>query len=154
MRFEEEFVSVIVDPYLERTGTYPFLVQVNCRPLDWQAACAAQICHTLAPLLAGVDTLTLGFNKDGPASWRDEIDHEQWHGLLRTFAGVKNLQLTGALAGDLFRSLQLDESDPSSEPLPELEELVCSGRGHTDDVFALFISARQSAGRPVRLVRN
>jgi len=154
MHFEKEFVSVIVDPYLERTGTYPFLVQVNCRPLNWQAACATQICHTLAPLLESVDSLTIGFHKDGSASWKDEIDHEQWDGLLQTFAGVKSLRLTGGLAGDLFRSLRLDEADPPLGLLPGLEELVSSGRGHTDDAFALFISARQSAGRPIRLVRN
>ncbi|KAH9003751.1 hypothetical protein EDB86DRAFT_2272839 [Lactarius hatsudake] len=152
--FEKKFVSVIVDPYLERTGTYPFLVQVNCWPLDWQAACAVQICHTLTPLVASVDTLTLGFHKDDSASWKDEIDHEQWHELLRTFAGVKNLQLTGTLAGDLFRFLKLDEVESPLEPLPGLEELVSRGRGHTDDAFTSFVSARQSAGRPIRLVRN
>ncbi|KAN0141532.1 hypothetical protein V8E53_000777 [Lactarius tabidus] len=31
IHFDKEFFSAIVD--LERTGTYPFLVQVNCRPL-------------------------------------------------------------------------------------------------------------------------
>jgi hypothetical protein len=152
MHFDKEFFSVIVDPYLERTGTYPFLVQVNCRPLDWQAACAAQICDTLAPLLASVGSLTLGFHKDGSTSWKDEIDREQWHGLLRRFSGVKSLQLTGGLVGDLFRSLRLDEGELAL--LPGLEELVSSGQGHSDDAFALFISARQAAGRPIRLVRN
>ncbi|KAH9010019.1 hypothetical protein EDB85DRAFT_2162018 [Lactarius pseudohatsudake] len=154
IHFEKEFVSVIVDPELERAGTYPFLVQVNCRPLDWQAACATQICDTLAPLLASVDSLTLGFHKDGSASWKDEIDHEKWHGLLRTFAGVTSLQLTGGLAGDLFGFLQLDEVEPPLDLLPGLEELVSRGWGHIDNAFASFISARQSAGRPIRLVRN
>jgi hypothetical protein len=154
LHFDKEFFSVIVDPFLERTGTYPFIVQVNCRPLNWQAACVAQICGRLAPLLASVGTLTLGFYQDGSASWKDEIDPEQWHRLFRTFAGVKSLQLTGKLAGDLFRSLHLDEGELAIELLPGLEELVCKGRGHTDDTFALFISARLSAGRPVRLVQN
>ena len=154
MHFDKEFFSLIVDPYLERTGAYPFLVQVNCRPLNWQAACAAQICNTLAPLLASVGSLTLGFHKDGSVPWKDEIDRAQWHGLLRTFAGVKSLQLTGGLAGDLFSSLRLDELELTLELLPGLEELVSSGRGHSDDSFALFISARQATGRPIRLVRN
>jgi len=154
IHFDNDFVSVIVDPHPEPTGTNPFLVQVKCRPLDYQAACAAQICHALAPLLAGVDSLTLGFHKDGSASWQDEIDHPLWHGLLRTFAGVKSLRLTGGLVGDLFRSLQLDEGELPLELLPGLRELVPSGWGHTDDAFASFISARQSAGRRIRLVRN
>ncbi|KAI9454455.1 hypothetical protein BJY52DRAFT_724323 [Lactarius psammicola] len=154
MHFDKDFVSVIVDPHLGRDGTYPFLVQVKCKPLDWQAACAVQICHALEPLLAGMESLTLGFHKDGSASWQDEIDHAQWHGLLRTFAGVKSLQLTGGLVGDLFRSLRLDDGEIPLELLPELRELVSSGWGHTDDAFASFISARQSAGRRIRLVRN
>jgi len=154
MHFDKEFVSVIVGTQLESVGMYPFLAQVKCPRLDWQATCAAQICSALGPLLAGVESLTLGFHKDGSASWQDEIDHEQWHGLFRTFAGVKSLQLTGGLVGDLFRSLQLDEGEPPLELLPELRELVSSGWGHTDDAFASFISARQSAGRRVRLVRK
>jgi hypothetical protein len=154
IHFDKEFFSVIVDPCLERTGTYPFLVQVNCRPLNWQAACVAQICDTLAPLLASVGTLTLGFHKDSPTSWRDEIDLEQWHGLFRTFTGVKSLQLTEVLSGDLFHSLQLDEGELSLELLPGLEELVSTGQGHSADVFTLFISARESTGRPVRLIRS
>ncbi|KAF8257907.1 hypothetical protein EI94DRAFT_1816588 [Lactarius quietus] len=154
IHFDKESFSVIVDPYLERAGMYPFLVQVSCRPLNWQAACVAQICNTLAPLLASVSTLILGFNKDGSGPWKDEIDPEQWHGLFRTFTSVKSLQLTGALAGDLFRSLRLDEVEPPLELLPGLEEIVFRGRGHADDAFTSFISARRSADRPIRLVQN
>ena len=124
MHFDKKFVSVMVCPHPERVGSYPFLVQVQCRPLDWQAACAAQICHALEPLLAGVEDLTLGFHKDGSAPWQDEVDVEMWYGLLRTFAGVKSLHLTGGLVGDLFRSLQLDEGELPLELLPELRELV------------------------------
>jgi hypothetical protein len=154
IHFDKEFVSVIVGPQLEPSGTYPFLAQVKCQRLDWQLTCAAQICQTLESLFAGVESLTLGFHKDSSASWKDEIDHEQWHGLFRTFAGVTNLQLTGGLVGDLFRSLQLDEGELALELLPKLRELVSSGWGHTDDAFASFISARQAGGRRVRLVRN
>ena len=50
---------MIVGPHRERTDRYPFLVQVKCKPLGWQASCAAQICHTLEPLLAKAETLTL-----------------------------------------------------------------------------------------------
>ncbi|KAH9058066.1 hypothetical protein EDB87DRAFT_1685689 [Lactarius vividus] len=154
MHFDKDFVSVIVDPHLERDGTYPLVVQVKCQPLDWQATCAVQICLALESLLTKVDSLTLGFYKDDPASWQHEIDHAQWHGLLRTFAGVTSLQLTGGLIGDFFRSLKLHEGELPSELLPGLQELVPRGWGHTDDAFTSFISARQDAGRRIRLVRN
>lgn len=49
-----------------------------------------------------------------------------WHGLLRTFAGVKYLRLAGALVGDLFRSLQLEEGVLPLDLLPNLRELVRS----------------------------
>jgi hypothetical protein len=151
VHFDKDFVSVIVDPQPERADSHPFLVQVKCEPLNWQATCAAQICDALEPLLKGVENLTLGFYKDGSTPWQDEIDLEKWHGFLRIFPGVNSLQLTGGLVGDLFRSLQLDEGELPSELLPELRELVSSGWGHTDDAYTSFLSARQSAGRRVRL---
>ena len=152
--FEKEFVSVIVDPRPKGTGSNSFLLQVKCQSLGWQASCAQQICQALEPLLAGVETLTLGFHKDGSAPWQDEIDVEKWHELLRTFAGVKSLHLTGGLVGDLFRSLQLDEGEHSLELLPELRELVPSGWGHTEDAFATFLATRQTADRRIRLVQT
>ena len=154
MHFDKEFVSVIVDPQLQRAGMYPFLAQVKGQRLDWQVSCAVQIWQGLEPLLTGMESLTLGFHKDSSASWQDEVDHLEWHRLFRMFAGVKRLQLTGGLVGDLFRALQLDEDELPLKLFPELRELVSSGWGHTDDAFASFISARQSAGRRVRLVRS
>ena len=124
MHVDKEFVSVYVDSHPE--GTYLFHLQVKCKPLGWQASCAAQICHTLGPFLARVESLTLGFHKDGSTPWQDEIDVEKWHGLLRTFAGLKSLQLTGGLVRDLIRSLQLNEGVLPSHLLPELRELMPS----------------------------
>ncbi|KAN0132225.1 hypothetical protein V8E53_009991 [Lactarius tabidus] len=132
MQFDKEFVSVVVDPHPERVGSYPFLVQVKCQPLGWQVACASQICQALEPLLAEVESLTLGFHMDGSVPWQDEIDLEKWHGLLRTFAHVKSLRLNGGLVGDLFRSLQLNEGELPLGLLPELKELVPNGREHAD----------------------
>ena len=124
MHFDKEFVSLIVDPDPKRAGSYPLLVQVKCQPLGWQAACASQICHALEPLLAGVERLTLGFHKDGSVSWKDDIDAEMWYGLLRTFACVKSLRLSGGLVQNLLRFLQLGEEELPLEILPKLREFV------------------------------
>jgi hypothetical protein len=124
MHFDKDFVSVIADPHPERADSHPFLVKVRCQPLNWQTSCASQICHALEPVIAGVEQLTLGFHKDGSVPWQDEIDLEEWRGLLRTFTGVQNLWLTGGLVGDLFRSLQLDEKELPLDLLPQLRELV------------------------------
>ena len=131
LQFDKELVSLIVDPHPESTGSYPFLVQVKCQPLDRQAASASQICHALEPMLSEVEHLTLGFHKDGSVPWKDEIDVEMWHGLLRTFAGVQSLRLSGDLVGELFRSLQLDEEELPLHLLPRLRELVSSGSENT-----------------------
>ena len=124
--FEEELVSVYVAPRSDRVGSYSSLVQVRCQPLGRQASCVAQICNALEPLLARVETLTLGFSKDGSTPWQEEIEVEIWHGLLRTFAKVKCLRLAGRHVFHLFRSLQLDERVLPLELLPELRELVPS----------------------------
>ncbi|KAH9168394.1 hypothetical protein EDB89DRAFT_1889842 [Lactarius sanguifluus] len=124
IHFEKEFVSVIVGPHQKRTGKYPFHVQVKCQPLDWQAACVAQICHALEPLLEGVDSLTFGFHRDDPALWQDEIDRAQWHGLLRTFDRVKSLQFTGGLTRHLFLYLQRSEGELPLALLLGLRESV------------------------------
>ena len=126
IRFGEKTVSVVADKLPIRAGSYSFSVRVECQPLGWQAACAAQICHTLKPLLAGAERLTIGFHKDGSEPWKDEIDVEMWHGFLRTFAGVKSLQFTGALVGNLLRLLQLDEGVLPLKLLPKLPEAMPS----------------------------
>ena len=108
LHFNKQFVSLIVDPHPERGGSYLFLVLVKCQSLGWQAACVAQICHTLEPLLVGAESLTVGFYEDGSGLWQDEIDVEKWHEILRTFSCVKSFLLAGRYACDLFRSLQLD----------------------------------------------
>ena len=126
VRFGKEAVVIILDPHPEGTETCPFVVQVRCQPLGWQAACASQMFHMLEPLLERVETVTFVFNKDGSEPWQDEIDVEMWYGLLRTFAGVKTLRLTGDLVGDLFRSLRLDVGVLPLELLPELREIVPS----------------------------
>ena len=126
IHFGEKSVSVVADKLPIRAGSYSFSVRVECQPLGWQAACAAQICHTLNPLLAGAERLTIGFHKDGSEPWKDEIDVEMWHGFLRTFAGVKSLQFTGALVGNLLRLLQLDEGVLPLKLLPKLPEAMPS----------------------------
>jgi len=128
--FDEDFVSLIVDPLDKRAGdgggggggTHPLHVQVKGKLLDWQVTSISQICSTLAPLLAQTENLMLGFHKDGPdpaaagaveaeapgaaAGWQVAVDRAQWRALFRIFAGVKTLQLSGGRIGDLFRALQ------------------------------------------------
>ena len=197
LHFDEDYVSLIVDPLDKRTGgndavrPHPLLIQVKGKALDWQVTSISQICSTIAPLLAQTEVLTLGFHKAGPdpaaagaaeagvveaaAGWQGgdvAVDRVQWRALLRIFAGVKTVQLTGGRVGDLFRGVQPRPSESnasgngegngdgedggafSPEILPALQRLVLRGWGIADDLFASFIAASDAAGRTVRLVRN
>ena len=155
VHFENDFVTLIIDPRNHRQGRNPFHVQVCCKSLDWQAFCIAQICNTLAPLLVRTESLQLGFHWDGPAtSWQADIDPIQWYGLLATFRGVKTLHFAGWFVADLFRLLQLPNGGLPGELLPSLQEVVPSGWGHPNYAFSSFINARLAAGLPTRLVQN
>ena len=197
------FASPIVDPLDKHAGgdesrrTHPLLMQVKGKPLDWQVTSILQICSVIALLLAQTEVLTLGFHKVGPdpaaagvaeagvveavAGWLGgdiAVDRAQWRALLRIFAGIKTVQLTGGRVGDLFRAIHpcLGESNNngngsgggegegngggedggafSPEILPALQKLVLRGWGIADDVFASFIAASDAVGRMVRLIRN
>jgi len=94
----------------------------------------------------------------------------QWRALLRIFAGVKTIQLTGGRVGGPFRAIQPRHGESnnsgngigggggegngdgedggafSPEILPVLQKLVLRGWGIADSVFALFIVASDAAG--------
>jgi hypothetical protein len=202
LHFDENFVSLIVDPLDRHAGgddsrrTHPLLLQVKGKPLDWQVTSISAICSVIAPLLAQTEVLTLGFHKVGPdpaaagaaeagvveaVGWQGgdiDIDRAQWRALLRIFAGVKTIQLTGGRVGDLFRAVQPRHGESNSsgngtgggdgdgnsdsedggafspEILPALQKLVLRGWGIADNVFTSFIAASDAAGRTVRLIRN
>ncbi|KAI9457225.1 hypothetical protein BJY52DRAFT_1187433 [Lactarius psammicola] len=128
-----------------------FALRVICKELDWQIDCAAQICSALLPALSGVQEL--GLNFDGPMTptkWDNgEIDGTTWHELLRSFIGVNELRVCGALSQELSRALQVDEVGLDPELLPGLQEIQFYGK-KADNLFSSFIHARRVAGRPVR----
>jgi hypothetical protein len=67
---------------------------------------------------------------------------------------VKTLGVGDGLVKALSYCLRLEDGEPPLELLPELQELIYSARHDAGDVFTSFIDARQSAGRPVTLVRH
>ena len=165
------------------------------KPLDWQVTSISQICSSIAPLLAQTEALTLGFHKVGPdpaaagaaetgaveavaatAGWPGgdiAVDRAQWRDLLRSFAGVKTIQLTGGRVGDLLRAVQPRHGESNSsgngpgggdgdghgcgedggafspKTLSALQKFVLRGWGIADNVFkfASFIVASDAVGR-------
>jgi len=131
-----------------------FRAEIRCRHLDWQVASAVQVFRALAPILSTVETLTLYYYAEhhSPTELPDEVDPMQWRELLGFFRNVKTLAVADGLLGELSRSLQPGDEDPSLDLFPELRELRYSGNDNADDIFSPFIHARKNSGRPVGLV--
>ncbi|KAH8995981.1 hypothetical protein EDB92DRAFT_111668 [Lactarius akahatsu] len=108
--FGRDEVSIVLDHHVSRRygRNGHFILRVMCKNLDWQIDCAAQVCGALMPVLSGVEKLTLGFHKETmPTKWQNgEIDGTTWHELLRSFIGVKELHICGALSEELSRALE------------------------------------------------
>lgn len=153
--FHEGGISTRVYPY-EGAKMYALFVNVGCKQIDWQVASAAQILNTLKSVFSSVEHLTLECEMDAMSlEWHHETDPAHWRKLLESFNDMKTLFVDTGLAGDLSRSLQLDDGEPLSvELLPELKEVSYSAIDDADATFTPFIDARQKAGRPVTLVRR
>ncbi|KAH8988305.1 hypothetical protein EDB86DRAFT_2947339 [Lactarius hatsudake] len=139
--------------YSTRPHNDHFFLRVTCKQMDWQVDCAAQICNALMPTLSGVEKLTLSlYEPSMPTRWQNsEIDDITWHELLRSFIGVKELNICQSLSEELSRALEMGGAGSDPELLPSLQELVSDFQGmHADSLFGSFVHARRVVGRPVR----
>ncbi|KAI9449358.1 hypothetical protein BJY52DRAFT_1307841, partial [Lactarius psammicola] len=134
LHFEAETACVLLDSLATdpdqagRARANTVQLRMSCRALDWQLAALAQICGALASLFVPVECLTLGLhisypNLDANSNPEVDLDSEraQWYALLRTFGGIKTLQLAGPRAQHLRRSLL---PELPAELLPALQELL------------------------------
>ena len=130
------------------------LIYVSRMHLNWLVRFASQIINSLSPVFSAVEHLTLA-NQSLSLSPEEhnQVDHKQWRTILRSFRNVKVLSIGNELVGEISRSLQLDDEEPTQKLLPELKELSYSASGDTWDSFTSFIDTRRTAGRPVNLIR-
>jgi hypothetical protein len=141
-----------------KAGTYAFGVKACCWHLDWQVSAVAQISNALSQVFSTVEDLTLG--RDGHFKSSEEhnnVDRIEWRNLLRSFSNVKTLHVKKGLVKELSHCLRLEDGELPLELLPELQELtyfVYPNDHHHYDAFTPVVDARQSAGRPVALVRR
>ena len=153
--FYEERVHVRV--YSRDHGEEAISIDVICQHLDWQVFSVAQISNSLIQKFSAVEHLTLEHEEHTRSSEEhNEVDRTEWRRLLRPFGNVQTLRIDSIGSGfveQLSRCLESEDGEPPTEPLPELQELKYSGSVNTGDVFASFVNARQTAGRPVTLVR-
>jgi hypothetical protein len=121
-----------------------------------QVSFMAQVLNASSQMFYAIEHLTLEYDSH---SWsykeHNEVDRTEWRQLLGSFRNVKTLRVDEWLVDELSRCLGLDDGEIPLDILPELQELIYSGNGNTTgDPFISFVDARQSAGRPVTLVRR
>ena len=152
-KFANEEVKVKVYPH-EGVEMHALSIDVECFHLDWQVSSAAQIFNSLNLALSAVEHLTLEHEVHRRSSEEhDEADRTEWRQLLSSFGNVKILRIGEGLVKELSDALELDDGELSSELLPELQELTYSGSGNTR-AFTSFFDSRQTAGRPITLIRS
>ncbi|KAH9994203.1 hypothetical protein BJV77DRAFT_1066840 [Russula vinacea] len=105
-----------------------------------------------------VEELRVTFNKEDVRVWEDSIP---WRGFLQQFPRLKALRTEGANDYHIARTLLQDHEEPDDLALlPALEEIELSKgsllspesqRGSELAAFGPFVSARQQAGRPVKV---
>ena len=152
-KFSDEGVEVEVYPR-EEAKTHALSITVESFHLDWQVSSVAQISYSLSPAFSAVEHLTLEHVVHGRSfEEHNEADPTEWRKLFSSFRNVKTLHIAEGLVEELSRYLELDDGELPLEFLPELQELTYSGSGDTGHTFTSFIDSRQSAGRPITLIR-
>jgi hypothetical protein len=152
LTFHEDYVNMKAYPDKE-AKMFTLSVDLGGRHLNWQVASAAQIFHALKTVFSAADHLTLEYGKHfRSAEWINEADRIQWRELLGSPDKVKTLYVDYRLVKQLSRALQPGEGESPAELLPELQELSYFAAGTSHNAFALFIDARQKAGRPVTVI--
>jgi len=151
--FEDERFSAMMYPNKE-ARTYALCMMLDCRPLEWQVASAAEIFSALRPAFFAVENLTLEYWRYNLSlEWHSEANRTQWRDLLMSFSNVKTLRLSSWLIGQLSHALQFEDGESPVDLLPELKELSHPHRAAFDNTFNAFIATRRIAGRPVTVVR-
>ena len=148
--FDHDSVNLISgqdnSPWFEQG---PITFGVIFKQLDLQIDWAIQICHVLIPALRGVERLICYVSQEISTELQNgAIDSAKWHRLLRSFIGVKRIDMNVELMKEFSRALQVDEvrSDPGF--LPNLRYI-----GAKDNLFASFIDTRQAMDRPIQFSR-
>ena len=128
-------------------------VYVNCEPIDWQVDSAVQVCRALGKAVSTVEVLSLDLGVDAmPSDWENMLDDMLWRELLLPFTSAKRLYIGSSLTLELSRTLASVIGDLVLNLLPELQELEVPIKINQANFYSMFVQARESVGRPVRLL--
>ena len=143
----EDYLRVVAYPHEE--ARYNLDIELGGKHFDWQVVSAAQVLPAFKTVFSAVEDLTFEYVRHNMLpEWNRQANRTHWRELLGSFGKVKTLRVERGLVEQVSRALQPGEGEPSTELLPELQELSYSRRG-ASRAFSLFIDARKKAGRPL-----
>ncbi|KAI9451047.1 hypothetical protein BJY52DRAFT_131417 [Lactarius psammicola] len=127
-------------------------LEISCKQFDWQLFSISQICDHFSSFIFSVEDLRIKAIE--PSSVPDDMDDEQWLGLIHAFDGAKDLRVTGQLATDMLRALcPADEGHKTV--LPALLNLHVLGpkfmHGPLRDSVESFSTQRRLSDHPVQI---
>ncbi|KAI9451044.1 hypothetical protein BJY52DRAFT_1419288 [Lactarius psammicola] len=127
-------------------------LEISCKQLDWQLFSISQICDHFSSFLFNVEDL--GIKTIGPSIVPDDVDDEQWLGLIRAFDGARDLRVSGQLAIDMLRALR-PADEGHTIVLPALRNLYVQESVHNlgplRDSMESFVTQRRLSSHPVRV---
>jgi len=126
-------------------------LEISCRELGRRVASLAHICRQLFPFLPSVERLDVkAFLLFSARRQRDQIDPAQWLELFRPFEGVKALEVTGTLVGNIASALEHATGEMTRDVFPALCDLrLNKSRESLSASIESFVAARQLSGRPI-----
>ncbi|KAI0261994.1 hypothetical protein BC834DRAFT_893536 [Gloeopeniophorella convolvens] len=123
----DELIYIYTCPSLPGRGTARFRVKLP-EGGAWCTSTATVLTRALSPILAGVETLNIGFNnvnRSSDSRWGriGQANPESWRAALAGFKAVTTLKIDGQFTECILRALKEEES-PGVVVCPEIAELL------------------------------
>jgi hypothetical protein len=141
--------------FTNSSAATPLRLQISCKQLNWQLSSLAQLCGQFSQFLFHIQNL--GINTTESPSGQNDVDGEQWLGLLHSFGSVRDLYVAGELAAEILCALCPADGGHTANTtaLPTLRCLRVrtskSTGGPFRDAALSFFTSRRLSGRPVEL---
>jgi hypothetical protein len=147
----ETFANAIVISFTNSSTSAHVRLQISCERLAWQLSCMTQLCDQISPFLFHVNDLGIKTNRS--SGWWDDVNGEQWLGLVHSFRNANSFRLVGKLTPDILYALGLNGGGTSV--LPSLSHLRVQKpivmHGPSWDAIQSFITSRSISGRLVQV---
>ncbi|KAI0295422.1 hypothetical protein B0F90DRAFT_1670088 [Multifurca ochricompacta] len=117
------------------------LLEIACKPLDWQVSSMSDICNQCSTLFSRVEKLRI-YGQFPQPERQEEIGVPEWLELFRPFTTVSSLYVSGSLEPLVAAVLEDAADGPVMEVLPALQVLRFEGSRNSAPVEK-FVTARQ-----------